>query len=413
MPRPMQLPAERGSFGMALWALSLAVALSFIVQFEPAPYDLLMVAIFGAATMTGLIRMQPGSAIPIALFGVFALANFMSALFSFDFNRSLLYMAVTFYMMASTILVMMLMAENEERVLDHIWKAYVVAAVIASILGVIGYFHLAPGSEVFIRGGRARGLFKDPNVYGPFIVPVVLYLFYRFETGRGTKSLWPLLLVPIVAIGVLVSFSRGAWGNLVISFMLYIVLRTIVSLRGRAGAQGFGGLGRVFGAATAVIVIAAGLASWTIANTQAGQTFSDKAQIYRYYDDDRFGAQSRGLQTAMENPIGIGPGLSEQFINYAVHSLYVRLFLENGWLGGVAFLSFLLVTLWRGFSLIMRGEAHPLFLVAYVSIIGIMINGVVIDTVHWRHFFLVLGLSWGSILVAEARLRSQRRGGYR
>lgn len=413
MPRPMQLPAERGSFGMALWGLSLAIGLSFIVQFEPAPYDLLMVAIFGVATVTGLIRMQAGSAIPIALFGLFALANFMSALLSFDFNRSLLYMAVTFYLMASTVLVMMLMAEDEERVLNHIWTAYVAAAVIASILGVIGYFHLAPGSEVFIRGGRARGLFKDPNVYGPFIVPVVLYLFYRFETGIGAKSLWPLLLVPIVAIGVLVSFSRGAWGNLVISFMLYIFLRTIVSLRGRAVAQGFGGLGRVFGAATAVVVIAAGIASWTIANTQAGQTFSDKAQIYRYYDDDRFGAQSRGLQTAMENPIGIGPGLSEQFINYAVHSLYVRLFLENGWLGGVAFLSFLLVTLWRGFSLIMRGEAHPLFLVAYVSTIGIMINGVVIDTLHWRHFFLVLGLSWGSILVAEARLRAQRRGGYR
>ena len=43
-------------------------------------------------------------------------------------------------------------------------------------LGIVGYFDLLPGAhELLTRYGRATGPFKDPNVFGPFLVPALVY----------------------------------------------------------------------------------------------------------------------------------------------------------------------------------------------------------------------------------------------
>ena len=76
-----------------------------------------------------------------------------------------------------------------------ILNAYVWAATLAALLGIIGYFDLLPGAyDSMTRYGRATGLFKDPNVFGPFLVPGLVYLLSRIAGAPLRRS------VPILAL---------------------------------------------------------------------------------------------------------------------------------------------------------------------------------------------------------------------
>jgi hypothetical protein len=43
-------------------------------------------------------------------------------------------------------------------------------------------------------------------------------------------------------------------------------------------------------------------------------------------------------------------------------------------------------------------------IVAYATFVGEAVEGFIVDTDHWRHFFLLLGLIWG-LAVATINLR--------
>ncbi|MGA8820001.1 MAG: O-antigen ligase domain-containing protein, partial [Xanthobacteraceae bacterium] len=49
-------------------------------------------------------------------------------------------------------------------------------------------------------------------------------------------------------------------------------------------------------------------------------------------------------------------------------------------------------------------------LAAYAAFVGEVAEGFVVDTDHWRHFFLLLGLVWG---LTVATINACRRPDYR
>ncbi len=67
-------------------------------------------------------------------------------------------------------------------------RAYILAALIATAAGYIGFFHLLPGSDIFLTNDRVSATFKDPNVYGPFLIFPLLLLIIGVLT-RGIKLL--------------------------------------------------------------------------------------------------------------------------------------------------------------------------------------------------------------------------------
>jgi hypothetical protein len=69
-------------------------------------------------------------------------------------------------------------------------------------------------SELFLRFGRARGTFNDPNVLGAFLLLPGLLLVQRMLAGRGPQALWAGMLLTIIMGGLFLSFSRAAWGSL-------------------------------------------------------------------------------------------------------------------------------------------------------------------------------------------------------
>ena len=78
------------------------------------------------------------------------------------------------------------------------------------------------------------------------------------------------------------------------------------------------------------------------------------------------------------------------------HNVYLQAFLVYGWAGGMAYLTLLAATLWTALrTVFVRTPWQPYLICAVAAFVGEMLEGFVIDTDHWRHFFLLLGMIWG------------------
>jgi hypothetical protein len=79
------------------------------------------------------------------------------------------------------------------------------------------------------------------------------------------------------------------------------------------------------------------------------------------------------------------------------------MFLNAGWAGGLVYAGLVLATLVLGLRHALAAAApQPLFLVVYAAFLGNAVEGFVIDSDHWRHFFVLMGLVWG-LMAAPAR----------
>ena len=62
----------------------------------------------------------------------------------------------------------------------------------------------------------------------------------------------------------------------------------------------------------------------------------------------------------------------------------------------MAYLGLILATLIIGWKMIAMRSPVKLYAIAVWSVLFVQIlQGMTIDTDHWRHFYLLLGLSWG------------------
>ncbi len=117
---------------------------------------------------------------------------------------------------------------------------------------------------------------------------------------------------------------------------------------------------------------------------------------FQGYDESRFSTQKEAFIVGLKNPLGIGPGQSEYIFQIAPHSLYARIITENGILSLVLFIFFLSISIRKAFQSYKQSydEISVYFLIICASLIGLTFNSVFIDTLHWRHFWLILALSW-------------------
>jgi hypothetical protein len=62
----------------------------------------------------------------------------------------------------------------------------------------------------------------------------------------------------------------------------------------------------------------------------------------------------------------------------------------------MAYFMLVLSTLWVGFrNALKRTPWQGYAIAAFGAFFGEFLEGFVIDTDHWRHFFLILGIIWG------------------
>ena len=121
----------------------------------------------------------------------------------------------------------------------------------------------------------------------------------------------------------------------------------------------------------------------------------ERAQ-YQTYDNQRFGAQSGGIAIGERDPIGVGPGQFELVEPISAHSTYVRALAEEGILGFIVLTGLLYGTLAMAVRNAFAGrDTYGLGSAALLAAwCGILANSVFVDTLHWRHLWLVAGLIW-------------------
>jgi O-antigen ligase len=112
----------------------------------------------------------------------------------------------------------------------------------------------------------------------------------------------------------------------------------------------------------------------------------------------------------LENPFGIGAlEFASRHHTEDVHNVYLSMFLNTGWLGGMTYLMIVGITLLFGLRHAFRRTAsQPLYIVAYSALAAMVLLGSLIDTDHWRHHYLLLGMVWGLSAATINEVRRRR-----
>jgi hypothetical protein len=386
---------------MLRFVLFVTVLASSVALIEPSPHDALM----GVLALTCLIagvRFDRMLALPLVLLivlnigGLFAYSNAIGWDGTFQFVLTSVYLALATLIFAS------LFADPDPRRLEIMRTAYVLTAVLSALAGIAGYFHVTPGG-LFLIEDRAAGAFKDPNVFGPFLIWPALAMLERLLLHRIRFS--HLLAVTVLLLGIFLSFSRGAWIHFVVSATLLILLSLVTApeprLRFRITLLTCLSIA-VFAAATVVIV--------SIPSVK--DMIAERVHLFNSYDvgsGGRFRLQEIALTSILDYPNGMGPLEFGRVNGLQQHNVYLQAFLVYGWTGAMAYFLLLASTIYVGLrAAFIRSPFQPYVITAVAALAGVMVEGLVIDTDHWRHFFLIVGIVWGAAAATANFVRQSR-----
>lgn len=379
-------------------AICLAVFLSGFVLREPAPYEIYMAGLIAVWALFGL-RISRGVMPLLILLILFSIGGLISLTQMAALGRGPLYVAVTLFL-ALTAVFFAAIIEERPAFFRLIVLAWMAAAIATAVLGIGSYFGAFPGASTFTRYGRATGGFADPNVFGPFLTLPGVYLLHRLMTGSVKRMPLYAIGLTIVVAGILLSFSRGAWGLFGVSSILLIASLFLQTSSG------------TFRLRIVIMSLAAGMLLVLIVAVAlqipaVADLFSVRAHLVQDYDGARLGRFGRfgiGFAMAMENPLGIGVLGFGRIFREDTHNIWLKALLDYSWLGFAAYLLLIVWTLAAGFRILFRDRPwQPYFLCAYIVLAGHVALGTVIDTDHWRHFYLLLGLVWGGIALEQRR----------
>jgi O-antigen ligase len=371
-------------------AVGLGLVLLSGVRVEPAPSDVVFAVVIAVALVTGRFRLERVPLAILGLLGGLVVLNLLSAVEAIEPGAAARFMGITLYLaLFSAWLASYLRTEERARLVVTVYV--VPAALVAAVASAALVLHIQAGDVLLRYGGtRATGLFKDPNVFGPFLVPAALFVLHELLTPRLLSApRWGKagLLLALTA-GVLLSYSRAAWVNLAVGVL---VMMTVVVLR-RGG-------GRHVIAVTVLVAVSGAAALGAVAASHSLGFLEERARI-QSYDAQRFDAQATGIALAERHPVGIGPGQFEVVEPISSHSTYVRVLAEQGILGLGALTALVLATL----VLAARNAAlgRDTYGIGSAALLGawsgMAVNSLVVDTLHWRHLWLVAGCVWAGAM---------------
>ena len=182
------------------------------------------------------------------------------------------WIATSWYMAVTVIFFAMVITEDIKARLDVLRRGLVVGALIAALAGIAGYFNLIPGGrDLLTLYDRARGTFKDPNVYGAFLILPALLRLQSVVSDKFGKAFRNAVAFGIISLAILLA-SRAAWGVLVLTSALMLVLMVLTS---RSQSQ----RSRIIVMALVVVVLAAALVAVLLSFDSIAQLFKQRASF--------------------------------------------------------------------------------------------------------------------------------------
>jgi hypothetical protein len=381
----------------ALAAVALTMTGGAIVFTEPSPFDVLGLGLLILLPAIGLVRATPLMLLYASAMLIPVACAFFAILAAIDPKRALVHTFVSLFLVLISLVLTAFVQASPARHTRLIMQGTVAAGLIAASAGLIGYLALFPGaSEIFTLYGRASGTFKDPNVFGAFLVMPTVYLMHAMRQSRGLTSIAALVGFGVLSLAILLSFSRGAWFALAFASALYAYLSFVTAETTSTRVRLAFGVGGTAVAGALLITIA-------LQFDAVADLLSQRATLTQSYDegpDGRFGGQVKARALILAHPLGLG---AQQFDTYyhleEAHNVYLSMFMNAGWLGGLVFALLVAGTIIAGARhAFKRGPAQGLFLVAYAAFVAHALEGFIIDLDHWRHFHVLMALSWGLML---------------
>jgi hypothetical protein len=369
--------------------LFVTVLLSSIAFVEPSPHDLMMFVLL--AMCIGSRVSFDRKLVPLLVLTIVWLAGGLLSLMQVgDQENTIQYAGTSAYLGTAAIMFACLFCEGNLARLLIVRRAYLFAALIATAAGYLGFFHLVPHYQIFLDNDRVSATFKDPNVYGPFLVFPLLLILVGFVIS-GVR-LGGLVVMAALLGGLFLSFSRGAWMHFAVSATVAVALLFAVAPNPRMRNRIM-----LFALGAAVAAVLLVLALTSIDSVR--DIFIERAKAIQPYDvgpGGRFWYQQLALSQILDHPNGLGPFEFSRIFGGQQHDVYMQGFLVYGWLGGAAYFTLVLITLVIGIRAALMPTPWQYYLIAaYAAFVGEACEGFVVDTDHWRHFFLLLGMIWG------------------
>ena len=378
-----------------VWLVGASGAIVFI---EPSPYELVTLAAAIIFLATGLRLRLVFMPLLLLLFLV-NIGYTVGAAALTDKPEVAYWIATSWYMAVTVIFFAMVVSEDTAARLDMLRRGLIVGALIAAIAGIAGYFNLVPGGhDLLTLYERARGTFKDPNVLGAFLILPALFALQGVVSDNIGKSFRSAISLGIMALAILLAFSRAAWGGLAITsaFMLALMVLTSPSRAQRS---------RIIAMSVVAVIIAAMLIAVLLSFDSISEMFRQRASLDQSYDEGRFGRFGRhilGADMALDLPFGIGPLQFHNYFPEDTHNSYLNAFMSGGWIAGVCYPALVFVTVIMGFRhVFVRVPWQRAYLAIFAAFLGTVGESFVIDTDHWRHFWMMLGAMWGMFAAAQ------------
>ena len=383
-----------------LWSMGMGGAIVFI---EPSPYEIFALTSVVVFAATGLRMRLAFMPLALLLFAV-NLGYTICATSLLDQQPIVYWILTSWYMAVTAIFIALVVSEDTAARLHYLRSGLIAGAVIASLAGIAGYLRLTPG-ELFTLYGRAAGTFKDPNVFGAFLVLPALFCLQSVVSDGLGRTLRSTVLLGIITLALLLAFSRAAWGLLAITaaFMLLLMMLTSQTNRQRSRI-----VIMAIGAIIAVALVLVILLQFDFIRDM----FQQRASFDQKYDEGRFGRFGRhilGAQMALDLPLGIGPLQFNKFFPEDTHNSYLNAFMSGGWISGVFYPALVFTTAFIGFrySFVRTPWQRP-YLAVFSAYLGTVGEAFIIDTDHWRHFWLMLGLMWGLFVATQRYVATMR-----
>jgi len=381
---------------LLVWLVAASGAIVFI---EPSPYEIMTL---GAAVLfcaTGL-RMRLVLVPLLLLLTLINLGYSISAIPFYDKPEVASWIATSWYMAVTVMFFAMVMSEDTTARLDMLRSGLVMGAVVAAVSGIAGYLNLVPGGyDLLTLYGRARGTFKDPNVLGAFLILPALFALQSVVSDHFAKACRNGVAFGIMALAILLAFSRAAWGGLAITAAFMLALMILTS---RTSAQ----RSRIVIISVVAVVLLLLLIAVLLSFDSTADMFKQRASFDQSYDEGRFGRFGRhilGADMALDLPFGIGPLQFHNYFPEDTHNSYLNAFMSGGWLSGLCYPTLIAVTVVMGFRHLLRPVPwQRIYLAVFAAFLGTVGEAFIIDTDHWRHFWMMLGTMWGMFAAAQA-----------
>ena len=368
-----------------------------IVFFEPSPYELvtLLAAIIFFAT--GL-RLRPVFIPLLLLLFLVNLGYSIGAIPVMDKPQVANWVATSWYMAMTVVFLAMVFSEDTSARLDMLRHGLIAGALVAATAAITGYFNVVPGQhDLLTLYGRARGTFKDPNVLAAFLILPALFVLQSVVSNR--LRLRSMVALGVIMLAVLLAFSRAAWGGVAITSAFMLALMVLTS---RSHAE----RSRIIVTSIIAVAVVVMLVAVLLSVDSVSELFKQRASLDQSYDEGRFGRFGRyilGTDMALDLPFGIGPLQFHRYFPEDTHNSYLNAFMSGGWLAGVCYAALVFVTVIIGFRhVFVRVPWQQTYLAIFAAFLGTVGEAFIIDTDHWRHFWMMMGAMWGMFAAAQS-----------